>query len=287
MNHDFFYREWNWIEQLSAAFHVFAANIKSILKVLLIVFLPISILESIINGRMLNAYTVFQQIAQAGVSLSNEADFFQAAYQVLFHSGLTLLVGLFLQPVGTIAIAKMVKQFVTKQEISFGTALGEAFSLMPTIVFSGIINGVLIFLSSLIIVPGIYLSVAWVFYVYAIGLSDKKGMEPMRYSKALVKGKWWRTFGYLLLLAVIAMLWNSAFQLSYSFFPNARIGNAVYQFLCYFSAAFVTVGQALLFLNREAVTYGIPTEPAAEDAPAESVTGTVEGEPTENEENKE
>ena len=63
MNHDFFYREWNWIEQLSAAFHVFAANIKSILKVLLIVFLPIRILESIINGRMLNAYTVFQQIA--------------------------------------------------------------------------------------------------------------------------------------------------------------------------------------------------------------------------------
>ncbi len=115
MNHDFFYREWNWIEQLSAAFHVFAANIKPILKVLLIVFLPISILESIINGRMLNAYTVFQQIAQAGVSLSNEADFFQAAYQVLFHSGLTLLVGLFLQPVGTIAIAKVVKQFVTKQ----------------------------------------------------------------------------------------------------------------------------------------------------------------------------
>ena len=272
MNHDFFYREWNWIEQLSAAFHVFAANIKPILKMLLIVFLPISILESIINGRMLNAYTVFQQIAQAGVSLSNEADFFQAAYQVLFHSGLTLLVGLFLQPVGTIAIAKMVKQFVTKQEISFGTALGEAFSLMPTIVFSGIIYGVLIFLSSLIIVPGIYLSVAWVFYVYAIGLSDKKGMEPMRYSKALVKGKWWRTF---------------AFQLSYSFFPNARIGNAVYQFLCYFSAAFVTVGQALLFLNREAVIYGIPAEPAAEDAPAESVTGTVEGEPTENEENKE
>lgn len=77
MNHDFFYREWNWIEQLSAAFHVFAANIKPILKVLLIVFLPISILESIINGRMLNAYTVFQQIAQAGVSLPMKQTFFR------------------------------------------------------------------------------------------------------------------------------------------------------------------------------------------------------------------
>lgn len=287
MNNDFFYREWNWIEQLSAAFHVFAANIKSILKVMLVVFLPISILESIINGRMLSAYTVFQQIAQAGVSLSNEADFFQAAYQVLFHSGLTLLVSLFLQPVGTIAIAKVVKQFVTKQEISFGTALGEAFSLMPTIVVSGIIYGVLIVLTSLIIVPGIYLSVAWVFYLYAIGLSDKKGMEPMRYSKSLVKGKWWRTLGYLLLLSVIAMLWNSAFQLIYSFFPNENIADAVYQFLCYFSAAFVTVGEVLLFLNRESITYGMPTEPAAEDTPAESVTGTVEGEPTEDRKDEE
>ena len=284
MHNDFFYREWNWIEQLSAAFHVFAANIKSILKVMLVVFLPISILESIINGRMLSAYTVFQQIAQAGVSLSNEADFFQAAYQVLFHSGLTLLVSLFLQPVGTIAIAKVVKQFVTKQEVSFGTALGEAFSLMPTIVVSGIIYGVLIVLASMIIVPGIYLSVAWVFYLYAIGLSDKKGMEPMRYSKSLVKGKWWRTLGYLLLLSVIAMLWNSAFQLIYSFFPNESIGDAVYQFLCYFSAAFVTVGEVLLFLNRESITYGMPTETAAEDTPAESVTGTVEGEPEENKE---
>lgn len=103
------------------------------------------------------------------MSLSNEADFFQAAYQVLFHSGLTLLVGLFLQPVGTIAIAKMVKQFVTKQEISFGTALGEAFSLMPTIVFSGIIYGVLIFLSSLIVVPGIYLSVLGCFMCMPLG----------------------------------------------------------------------------------------------------------------------
>lgn len=286
MNHDFFSREWNWLEQLSASFHVFAANIKAILKVLVIVFLPLSILGSVINGRMMNAYTVFQQIAQAGVGLSNEADFFQATYQVLFHSGLMCMISLFLQPVGIIAIAKVVKQFLTKGEVSFGTALGEAFSLMPAIVVSGILYGVLIFLASLIIVPGIYFSVAWVFYLYALGLSDKRGMAALRYSKALVKGKWWRTFGYLLLLSVIAMLWNSAFQLIYSFLPNEMIGDAVYQFLCYFSAAFVAVGEALLFLNREGIAYGAPVEPAAEDTPAEPVDGTVEGEPTENKEDE-
>lgn len=278
MNHDFFHREWNWIEQLSLSFHVFAANMKAILKVLLIVFLPLSILGSVINGRMLNAYLVFQQLAEAGAGLSNEADLINAGAQVLFHSGLTVLISLFLQPVGIIAIAKVVKQFLTEQEISFGTALGEAFSLMPAIVASGIIYGVLVFLASLLIVPGIYLSVAWVFYLYALGLSEKRGMEALRYSKGLVNGKWWRTLGYLLLLAVIAMLWNSAFQLVYSLLPQGHIADAAYQLLSYFSAAFVTVGQVLLFLNREAVTYGVPMQT---DAPAESVDGTVEGEPTE------
>ncbi len=190
----FFYREWNWIEQLSAAFHVFAANIKPILKVLLIVFLPISILESIINGRMLNAYTVFQQIAQAGVSLSNEADFFQAPIRCCSTPGLTLLVGLFFAACRDDCHCKGGKAVCDKAGNFLRHCVGR--SLFPDAddcVF-GVIYGVLIFLTSLIIVPGIYLSVAWVFYVYAIGLSDKKGMEPMRYSKALVKGKWWRTF---------------------------------------------------------------------------------------------
>ena len=278
MNHDFFHREWNWIEQLSLSFHVFAANMKAILKVLLIAFLPLSILGSVINGRMLNAYLVFQQLAEAGTGLSNEADLINAGTQVLFHSGLTVLISLFLQPVGIIAIAKVVKQFLTEQEISFGTALGEAFSLMPAIVASGIIYGVLVFLASLLIVPGIYLSVAWVFYLYALGLSEKRGMEALRYSRSLVRGRWWRTLGYLLLLAVIAMLWNSAFQLVYSLLPQGHIADAAYQLLSYFSAAYVTVGQVLLFLNREAVTYGVPMQT---DVPAESVDGTVEGEPTE------
>ena len=246
------------MEQLSLSFHVFAANIKSVFWVMTIVFLPISILETIIGGRMWNAYAVFQQLAATGLTASGQADFLQSAYQVLFHAGLLFMVMLFLQPVGTIALAKVAKQFLTQGRVSFGAALGEAFSLMPAIVVSGIIYGVLVFLASLLIVPGIYLSVAWAFYLYALGLSDKRGMAALRYSKDLVKGKWWRTLGYACLLSIIAMLWNSAFQLVYSLLPKADIRDAVYQFLCYFSSAFVVVGQTLLFLNREAVTYGVP-----------------------------
>ncbi len=261
MNRDIFGREWNWMELLSVTFHIFAANIRAIGTILMVVFLPISILESIISGRMLRAYTVFQELIQTGVSLSNEGAFFQAAYQVLFHMGLIFAVSLFLQPVGTIAVAKLVKQALGQEKISCREALEEAFALMPTIVVAGILYGIVIFFTSFFIVPGVYFGVVWVFYLCAIGLSGKGGAESLRYSKELVQGKWWKTFGYLLLLLSIAMLWNSAFQLIYVFLPNERVGDVVYQLLCYFSSAFVAVGEALLFLNREAIRFDIAPSP--------------------------
>ena len=141
--------------------------------------------------------------------------------------------------------------------MSFGTALSEAFTMMPTIVITGIIYGVMIFLGSIVIVPGVYYSIAWGLYLYAIGLSGQKGWDALRYSKGLVKGRWWRTFGYMWLLSIIAMLWNSAFELIYTFAPDGIASDILYHFLCYFSAAFVAVGETLLFINREGITYGV------------------------------
>lgn len=215
------------------------------------------------------------------------------AYQILINYGLLFMVSLFLQPVGMIAIAKIVKQYIDGREVSMSGALSEAFSLMPAIIVAGIIYGVLIFLGSMVIVPGIYFSIAWGFYLYCIGLSGKKGWDALKYSKSLVKGKWWRTFAYFWLLCAISILWNSVFELIYSFAPTGIITDLLYHFLCYFSAAFVAVGETLLFINREAITYGVgptvdaPTgETHGEEMPVEPVEGTVEGEPVEHNEKK-
>ncbi|MGN0135763.1 hypothetical protein [Anaerotignum sp.] len=286
MRNEIYNREWRWMEQLSAAFHVFSANIGSMIKVMAIIFLPISLLEVIISDRMMTAYTVFQQFMQMDITAVNQAEVLTTAYHLLLNYGLLFMVSLFLQPVGIITIAKVVKQYIDGKEVSMGEALSEAFSLMPAIIVSGIIFGVLVFLGSIIIVPGVYFSIAWGLYLYGIGLSDKKGWDALRYSKRLVEGKWWRTFGYMWLLSIIAMLWNSVFELIYVFAPEGFASDLLYQFLCYFSAAFVAVGETLLFINREAITFGVRPmagtpigEPTAEDAPAEPVEGTVEGEP--------
>lgn len=293
MRNELYNREWRWIELLSAAFHVFSASIGAVMKIMAVIFLPISLLGVLIGDRMMSAYGVFQQFTQMDISAINQAELFTTVYHIMLNYGLMLMVTLFLEPVGIIAVAKIVKQSVDGKKISMGGALAEAFSLMPTIIVTGMIYGVLIFLGSMVIVPGIYFSIAWGLYLFGIGLSGKKGWDALKYSKALVKGKWWRTFAYLWLLSIVTMLWNSVFQLIYVFLPEGFASDVLYQFLCYFSAAFVAVGETLLFLNREAITFGIcpmsdaPTaEASAEDTPAEAVEGIVEGEPVEQEEEK-
>lgn len=295
MRNEIYNREWRWIEQLSAAFHVFSANISSVIKVMAIIFLPISLLQVIIGDRMMSAYTVFQQIIPVGNTTAHvdASLLMDTTYQILINYGLLYMVSLFLEPVGVIAIAKAVKQYIDGKEVSMGQALSEAFSLMPTIIVTGIIYGVLVFLGSIVIVPGVYFSIAWGFYLFCIGLSGKKGWAALKYSKELVKGKWWRTFAYLWLLSIVAMLWNSVFQLIYVFVPAGTASDILYQFLCYFSLAFVTVGETLLFINREAITFGVRpavdapvAEMPEENRPVESVEGTVEGEPVEQNEEK-
>ncbi len=76
------------------------------------------------------------------------------------------------------------------------------------------------------------------------------------------------------LLAVIAMLWilhSAELQL----FPNARLGCGV-SVPVLFLAAFVRSGRHCVF-KTERSEYGYTAEPAAEDAPAESVTGIGRG----------
>ena len=283
MGNELYNRELKWIELISGALHVFSANFGAILRVLLIVFLPICLVESVIVDRVLSATVVLQEFsAAANISAGEMDQVVELAKHLLINYGLLFAVALFLQPVGIIAIAKMTKQYIDGEEVKAGEAIMEAFNKMPAIFVTGLIFGVLVVLLSLPIIPGIYFGIAWGLYYYIIGLEDKSGMDALRGSKNLVKGKWWRTFGYLWLLSAITMLWNTIFQLTCSLLGDTTAANMLYDFLCYISVAFTAVGETMLYLNRKALADGVRgwnygSVPAEEDVPAEPVEGVVDG----------
>lgn len=267
--------------------HIFSAIFGSFLKVLAFIFLPISLLESVILQRMSQTQ---QYMLHVDMSVVPDAATMQQVLSVMTHmltqEFLLYAVAMFLQPVGTIAIAKMVKQFLDGEKVEAGKAISESLNHMPAILITGFIYGALVLLGSFVIVPGIYFGIAWGLYAFCIAFEDKSGWDALRSSKALVQGKWLKTAGYLFLLSCVATLWNSVFDVICSFFGEGFKVDLIYQFLCYISVGFVAVGECLLYLNRKAVAEGACVFGTAfvddvasvhHDMPAEPVEGTVDG----------
>lgn len=276
MRNEVYHRELNWMELISQALHIFAAKFGAFLRVLVVVFLPICLLESVITDRLISATVGLQAFSSAAnISAGDVSQVLELSKYLLINYGLLFMVSLFLQPVGVIAIAKMVKQFLDGKQVSAKQAILEAFAKMPAIFVTGLFFGVLVLLLSIPIIPGIYFGIAWGLYQYVICFEDRSGWDALRGSKRLVKGKWWKTLAIFWLLSAIAMLWNSVFSVTCSFLGDSTAANLLYDFLCYISVAFVTVGETMLYLNRKAMADGIPVQMDA-DQPAEPVEGVVE-----------
>ena len=61
-------------------------------------------------------------------------------------------------------------------------------------------------LGLLLIVPGIFLFVRWYFVPQVVVLENARNAEALRASGRVVAGAWWRTFGLIILVNVIALL---------------------------------------------------------------------------------
>lgn len=60
----------------------------------------------------------------------------------------------------------------------------------------------LIPLAILLVIPAVVFGTYWIFMDQAVLLSNKNYMDALRYSKSLVKGRWWEVFGRMLVLGI-------------------------------------------------------------------------------------
>jgi len=100
----------------------------------------------------------------------------------------------------TLAFIRVVANAYAKKE---GTPLrdqlnGATHLIWPAIWVSiisalAIIGGALLF-----IIPGIIFSIWFSFALYSVILDEQKGIEALKHSKSLVKGRWWQVFWRLL-----------------------------------------------------------------------------------------
>jgi len=90
---------------------------------------------------------------------------------------------------------------------------------LPMIIFSILmyVNVYFIILSIIFFIIGfvfvIKYYVSWVFTVFILVKENVGPLEAMRRSKTMVKGKWWGTFGYIILLGIIIILISIPFSI--------------------------------------------------------------------------
>jgi hypothetical protein len=117
------------------------------------------------------------------------------------ESALAVLIGV----LATLAIYRLVEGEVTGARVSAWRAIAHALrrwrSAVATAVF---VSLVLIVGFVLLVVPGVIFAGNYVFAICAVSLRDCSLREALRYSKSLVKGRWWSVVGVLLILALVA-----------------------------------------------------------------------------------
>lgn len=107
---------------------------------------------------------------------------------------------------------------------------------------------VLLFL--LLVVPGIIFSVFWIFGVYFY-LDKKTGIfDSLSHSKRIVKGRWWKIFGYLFMISLVTFMISFVLGIVVGFLYFVPVAGFVFDGIFSSIASAFTLPFTILFFKN-------------------------------------
>ncbi len=241
-------KELRMVEMFSFSAKIFRENLVPILFITILVFFPISIVLNIVTTQIDQSLSVLHGatvVNGTGLMMKNEIT------KLIIYLLVMMILFVFLEPLGIISVAKGAEKRICGEDVHYGEIILYALSKGPSIILTGILYTFFVGLASILFFPAIYLGIIWGFYVYAIGLRDKSGLDALRYSRNLVRGRWWLTFGIFLVLGLL----TSAFTYGIDVICMAGSGmffmDVLSSVLVYIIQAFVMTFMTVWFINRE------------------------------------
>ncbi len=180
-------------------------NFKPILKLVLIfsgIILLVSMLFQVIS--FISDETVFQIVSNPELIEQYNLGLISFPLYYSITNGILGLISFFL----TFFVgASLISVSLKKSKFSYKDLLEGGKSKYWRYIGFSIVTGIFILLwTLLLIIPGIIFGVYWAFAVYVFFDKDKKIMGSLKESRKIVKGRWWKTFGYLLLFGLVTLL---------------------------------------------------------------------------------
>jgi hypothetical protein len=200
----------------------------------------------------------------SGVALSRTSD---AATQQLITSAFAIPQAI-VTIVATAALIHAVNEIAEGRKPEFGASVDAALSRFFTVLTTNLLAGVLALLS-VIFAP--YFVVRWTFSAQAVMIEGKRNWAALDASSSIVKGNWWRTFGIMLVIVLIAV-GPSIIAGPAGLLPPLAAATIVGLVIA-LTIPFLVTGQTLLYYDLkarkepDAGTDGVP--PAEPDLPRE------------------
>ena len=249
-------RQYSLEEVLSITFNIIKKHWLKFVLICLIVYTPLMILSNLIDKsyflNLIPKYLMDAFSADSGL-------FGGMNFKELLNSVIPIYcfsVGIFL--VGFIvnfAIAKIVDSCAKAEEPSLIESLSASFKKYFVGLVTAIIVGIFMcFLSLPLFIPAIIFAIYWSSFMNAIILRNRWGIDALRYSFNVVRGRWWRVLGYSLVFGLIAgfaaTIPNQVGQL----FMKTPFIYSIFLLIGYILQSFSMIAGTVLFLNLESTS---------------------------------
>lgn len=206
MESEIYKKEFTVGEIFNESWNRFLESFYDIVKIILLFFSPIIIASTFLSYQ--------------------EESYFQANDVLSFGMFILFLVGILLAFFPMMIIAFLVKDRIDGKPVEkigtyFERALFKIFHLFITNILMAF---GLFFLFLMFVIPAVIFAVYWSFAFLAIILKDKKYLSALDYSKEMVKGRWWKVFGYLVFFGIAGFIVEFVFM-----FPLAALSEFLTQ----------------------------------------------------------
>jgi hypothetical protein len=131
-----------------------------------------------------------------------------------------LLMLLLLEPIAYTALARAVADVYLGSSTTVGDAYRSTRPILGSIIGTYLLMYLLFIpLVLLLFLPAVYFMICWVLLSPVMIVEERFGMAALRRSRMLVRGSWWKTFGLMLALGIIAAVPAGALQIFWLFIP--------------------------------------------------------------------
>jgi hypothetical protein len=194
-------------EILDVAFKICLTHWKTLLKAVLIVVVPMQILTTILTAD----YTIDSLDMDTAQTPEESLD---QLNQYLGGIAVASVLQVVATTLATAACVRAIAQAYLGESTDWRASVSHALRRLPALLLVVLLWGVAVLVGTvLFIAPGVWLFVAWGFGLPALLVEGKRGTKALGRSFGLVTGRWWRTFGVLVLGFLIAMLISMMVQL--------------------------------------------------------------------------